>query len=85
MGGYVGFKKYIVHGEHSKYLEDAAPLGKSSTQDIITRLDMATKLLQTFNKYKKENPDYLIPSEQELQQMVNSNFFKHQWGEFCES
>jgi hypothetical protein len=83
MGGYVGFKRYILAGTESNYLEDAGTLGRSSTADIIFRLDEETAIIRRFVDFRKENPGFPVPSESERAEIVAKNFFDHKWKALC--
>lgn len=83
MGGYVGFKRYILAGAESNYLEDGGTLGRASTADIIMLLDEETAVAKRFVDFRKDNPDFPVPSESKRTEMAAKNFFDHKWEALC--
>lgn len=83
MGGYVGFKRYIVAGSAVVYLEDVGTLGKPTTADIISRLDRQNAILKQHIRWRQEGVDVPHYSNEEIEKMAINRFFEDKWQDLC--
>jgi len=84
MGGYVGFKRFILAGSEANYIEGGGPIGEWSTPDFLIRLKEETAILKRFNGYRKDFPDIPIPTDSERYELTVKRFFDVKWEELCE-
>ena len=84
MGGYVGFKRYIIVSATTTYLEDAGTLGETSTADIIARLERQNAILKQHIKWRQEGVNVPHYSSEEIEKMASRRFFDDKWNEMCQ-
>jgi hypothetical protein len=83
MGGYVGFKRYIAVDNKSNYVEGSEPLNGWSTADLERRKAEEGHIFARFIDFRKESPDFPVPSESERARMARDGFFDLKWADLC--
>jgi hypothetical protein len=84
MGGYVGFKKYFIHGA-GNYVEGIGSLDEETHEELIERLGRETSILKSFIEIAKTNPEIKMPSGDRIAEMAAEQLQVERWQTACEA
>lgn len=87
MGGYVGFKRYMVAVSGEAYLQDHGYVGEArqrSTQDIIDAVGEEIAVLKVINEQTKQGLLPSAPTKSEIEERVQKAVFDKKWGQVCD-